>query len=225
MSKYVISMAASLAALFGIQAASQADTILDQEATAYTTNYVVYEAEGVRPIISQSFEAGYDNVSAVGFYVNDPSEAVGSGSENAVLTIELFASGGSPDGHAPTGLALGTVSKTISAMTNVGNPTFEVFTFASPISVTPDSEFVLMLTYDDPDTTDQFLRLRGNSVGDSYPDGNYLINEGSWMYHDAIASRDLAFQTFSEVSIPEPATMAMVGLAGLMVIKRNKRSQ
>ena len=188
--------------------------LLDQEATLWTTNWVVSDPAGGRDGAAQSFVPDLPTLTAVAMYVNDADASV----QNAVITVDIFAAGTDPAGNGPTGPLLGTASRPVADIAGIGNLVWERFEFGAGIAVTPGSKYCFLVTLDDPEDDTGWLRFRGNAQGDSYPDGAYYIREGGpWMWHDGVTTRDFAFQTHG---LPEPATMLLLGMGSLSLLRR-----
>jgi len=221
MSKIQTSLAALVAvAVLAMPSVSQAiDGILDQQ--NLTANSPA-EFGNERNPHYQSFVPDLpqvtDVVLAIELMQSNPTTVTASIFKAASNTGSTFAD------HAPTGASLASATITPTACAGgigCGELT-SVWTFATPAAVTPGLRYVIEFSYGPYGSNNDRWRpaLNANST-DAYPNGmDFFLNTNTSEFTDnGMANRDLMFQVFG---LPEPGTLSLLSLGGLMLMRRRR---
>ncbi len=158
---------------------------------------------------AQSFQPAANNIAGVDIYLYSVAKWIDDGPEidyTANVSFSLYAASGPED----FGYAANPVLADGTFFLDAGTPRvgWAVFRFA-PVPVTPETYYVLQFTTDNGNF--------GVTTNNTYKRGQTLEPGLERDYFD------LHFITYSESTfVPEPATLVMLGLGGLFLLKRRK---
>ena len=191
-------------------AVSQADELIDQQQTT-VDNYglKLIAGQGGTNFV-QSFVPSVSNVTGVRFnFANFHSGG------NFTLGIYNVIGGGGINDHMPTGAAFGfgtmLVNYGSSGFTDNGQTDDEIL-FPSAVNVTPDTRYAIQAM-----NSDSVIGFGRSITSDRYLPGDAIRRQaGQWEH---LVGNDFAFQT---LYIPEPATLGLMTLGGLMLLRRRR---
>jgi hypothetical protein len=135
------------------------------------------------------------------------------------ITLSLYATTGSINGPQPTGVALTSVTDPAS---DVSSSLIEYipFDFTTPVALTGGTEYALVLTTTAPDSSYSWYGDQQSS-GAPYAGGDWIAQSESGQPFAQQTTGALGFDVMG--SVPEPATIAMIALAGAASLKRRRR--
>jgi hypothetical protein len=206
-------LAAMLLVVASLQAHAQGLVYDQQSASSPISPFGNGNADGLnlqedQPLV-QSF---IPSLSAIGFvqfeFVDD---FPGNGNNGATVCVDLWT--GSPIPNTPSAILLGSTAP-IYMPNGFGSLFIGVtnFYFSTPVTLTAGQTYYLqpvVLSGDDPwDII---------AIGDTYPNGQ-ILEEGAGF------SSDFWFRE-GIVSVPEPSTLAFIGLSSLLVLIFKRRSK
>lgn len=166
---------------------AQADSV-DQSQTSGSTNAGFGESSGLK-YTCQGFKPTYDQVTAISFKINSV------GSKGMLLWIDSGTSNSFPTGILESGLG----SMEILNSQLVSN-VLTKYTFPTPISVTPNSQYVFCLAPWNTTThtySSDYRDLK-TSLSNPYANGKSAVYNGtSWSNHDS-GNADRVFETYGQ---------------------------
>jgi len=186
-------------------AVSQADELIDQS-NSFVGNYgpMLY-GPADNEFFVQTFVPTKPKLRGVRLNLGD----VSSGGEFAVGIFNQV-------GHIPTGSTLGSIEVNTSTI-NDNQLTDEEFIFGAPISVSPGTRYAIQISQVSGPRFRPYM-----SSSDTYADGTFARKQaGAWEVTAGGSAQDMAFQT---LWIPEPATLGLMTLGGLMLLRRSRRA-
>lgn len=153
-------------------------------------------------------------------------QSAGDTTSNTVYTLELFATTNNPGDasadHLPTGAPLATATLVGSSAT-YGSGLDDAFNFTTPVPVTPGNRYVAVLSIGDP--RPEFVWKTLAITNANLYGGGHLVNRfnGIWGYADNDnANYDFQFQVHGEAAVPEPMSLGLMSIAGLIMRHRRR---
>ena len=193
---------------------SQAADLIDQEQPLFDQGGLEVKDNNNSHIV-QSFVPAKKKLEAVVLNLGP----LLSGDDN--LTVGIYnviggAGNGGLDAATPTGTALAEVTVNTTALTLADGLLNDKFTFASPVDLSIGTVYAIQLT-----PGGGHLRIQRHDAFDNYSPGFMIrMQVGNWDFVNDFDT-DAAFQT---IWIPEPATLGLLTLGGLMLLRRSRRA-
>lgn len=209
-------------------ASANAQTTIDTTPDWNGANYIFLWGAAGTATYGQSFTAtaGQNELLSMSFYIN----ATVSSPYNFRAYVYAWT------GSDTTGGALFT-SGTMAAPTTVGS-FINTTVNTGGLSLTPGQQYVAFYSVNGLGNAVTgysswgYLGTTIENGSDSYTGGNFVFNndtdttfEGGWQnptFYGGVASDDLAF-TLTFASVPEPGTLALMGLSGLVLLMGRRR--
>ena len=195
-------------------AVSKADELIDQQQTLFDANGPEVKDNNNSHII-QSFVPAMSQLAGVKLNLG-PLE---SGHDNLTVGIYNVIGGtgnGGLDAATPTGSALAEVTVNTTALTLDDGVLNDKFAFASPVNLSVGTVYAIQLT-----PGGGRFRINRHDAFDNYAPGMMIRKQvGNWDWVNN-SDTDAAFQT---LYIPEPATLGLMTLGGLMLLRRSRRA-
>ncbi len=209
----LVTMVVAALAVLSTASVSQAVLFVDQEQTLGSNGG--YDLGGSNTHVAQGFVPSVNTIWGVMLNLHNVTNP-GNFDVGIYNVVDPAGDGTQQDDNEPTGAAL--VSVTVHTSTiNPDSVLNEEILFTSPLALTPGNRYAIQITQTGGAGGFPTFSIFREQATNNYGPGDFVRQQGgSWSH---FANNDLTFQT---LWFPEPASLALLGLGGLMMIRRRR---